>query len=303
MFRNSWTPLVGGVIFGLSVFSATAGEREWSQTVSACKAGEVIVWVTYPGNPPLPFRVEVSQHLNGADKAAEIATTLAGSERVPGPLRSFNPRASGSTLMFTADDRISIRFDVGTSAETDSLRCGGANSGTAGFESGSPFNPFDLSGQPALFTAGIVTDVGELTATVSAQELNFQTDGPIICQALYQRLSPRTAQYGAQINYAGDRLEVYFDPAYTVVQGGMTFGTTSGSPGVYGAVVPHTQPPCIGDVDGDGEVGLTDLTSFLAAFGSRVGDLLYRFEADFDGDGEIGLIDLTTLLSNYGAIC
>jgi hypothetical protein len=85
------------------------------------------------------------------------------------------------------------------------------------------FQPFFEPGLPAIFTAGIVTDVGELTVQVSAQELSFQTDGPIICQALFQRLAPRAPQYGAQINYAGDRLEVYFDPAYTVTQGGIIF--------------------------------------------------------------------------------
>ena len=54
---------------------------------------------------------------------------------------------------------------------------------------------------------------------IVAPELQFQTEGPIICQALFQRLAPRAPQYGAQINYAGDRLDIYFDPAYTVTTG------------------------------------------------------------------------------------
>jgi hypothetical protein len=93
------------------------------------------------------------------------------------------------------------------------------------------FDPFKRNNQPAVFTGGIITDAGELVVRVSAQELNFQTDGPIICQALFQRLAPRAPAYGAQITYAGDRLEIYFDPAYTVTQGGVIFGTTSPSPG------------------------------------------------------------------------
>lgn len=107
------------------------------------------------------------------------------------------------------------------------------------------FEPFDNHNQPAIFTAGIITDVGELSTQVSAQELNFQTDGPIICQALFQRLAPRAPQYGAQINYAGDRLEVYFDPAYTVTQGGIIFGTNSPSPGCSGQL-PLSESPCAG---------------------------------------------------------
>ena len=71
---------------------------------------------------------------------------------------------------------------------------------------------------------------------VSAAELNFQTDGPIICQALFQRLA-QGRRNTAQINYAGDRLEVYFDPAYTVTQGGIIFGTSSASPGMTGTIV------------------------------------------------------------------
>jgi YD repeat-containing protein len=34
-------------------------------------------------------------------------------------------------------------------------------------------------------------DPGSLTAQISSAELSFQTDGPIICQALFQRLAPR----------------------------------------------------------------------------------------------------------------
>jgi hypothetical protein len=125
------------------------------------------------------------------------------------------------------------RFHVMDSAEPiDSLSVPGAKIGAVHFQG--PFQPFNPMGQPAIFSAGIVTDVGQLTAQVSAQELNFQTDGPIICQALFQRLAHQLPPYGGMINYAGDRLEVYFDPAYTVTQGGVIFGTTSTSPGCTG---------------------------------------------------------------------
>lgn len=105
------------------------------------------------------------------------------------------------------------------------------------------FEPFDNNFQPAIFTAGIITDVGELSAQISSAELNFQTDGPIICQALFQRLAPRAPLFGAFINYAGDRLEIYFDPAYTLTQGGIIFGTTSPSPGCSG-LLPLIESPC-----------------------------------------------------------
>src|SRR4029079_17071138 len=118
------------------------------------------------------------------------------------------------------------------------------------------FGPLDTNQLPAIFTAGIVTDVGVLSEKISAAELNFQTDGPIICQALFQRLAPRAPQYGAQINYAGDRLEVYFDPAYTVTQGGIIFGTTSPSQGFSGTLTTPLDPPTLnpGDYNADGTV-------------------------------------------------
>jgi hypothetical protein len=71
-----------------------------------------------------------------------------------------------------------------------------------------------------LFSTGIVSDVGDLVPTVSAQELNFQTDGPIICQALFQRLAPRAPQVGPAHDVCGDRIDDYFDvymPPWTVI--------------------------------------------------------------------------------------
>jgi Dockerin type I domain len=195
-----------------------------------------------------------------------------------------------------------VSFRPGSTGELrDDVLCAAAVHATVAFEG--LFLPFPGPDQPAVFTAGIVTDVGELTAQVSAQELNFQTDGPIICQALFQRLAPRAPQYGAQINYAGDRLEVYFDPAYTVTQGGIIFGTSSFSPGASGSVETPPAPQCPEDVNGDGVVDLSDLALVLGAFGSAAGDPAYNPAADIDGDGVIGLSDLSRVLGRFGATC
>lgn len=61
------------------------------------------------------------------------------------------------------------------------------------------------------------------------------------------------------------------------------------------------QPQCPGDVDGDGDVDLTDLASLLANFGVASGAA--RDDGDLDGDGDVDLTDLASLLGNFGSAC
>ena len=55
-----------------------------------------------------------------------------------------------------------------------------------------------------------------------------------------------------------------------------------------------------GDLDGDGDVDLTDLATLLAAYGTCTGDPDYNPDADLDDSGCIDLSDLSGLLANYG---
>jgi hypothetical protein len=55
-----------------------------------------------------------------------------------------------------------------------------------------------------------------------------------------------------------------------------------------------------GDVDGDGDVDLSDLGALLASYGLCEGHPRYNPDADFTGDNCVGLSDLATLLANYG---
>jgi hypothetical protein len=202
-------------------------------------------------------------------------------------------------------DGTKVKFDPGTTKEReDKVVSVAAVQGTIEFRG--IFDPFDQPSMPAIFTAGIVTDVGEIQVQVSAQELNFQTDGPIICQALFQRLAPRAPQYGAQVNYAGDRLEVYFDPAYTVTQGGIIFGTSSSSPGCSGGLLTgegNDPQPCPEDINRDGIVDLQDLARVLAAYGTQQDMPGYDPEADLDGNGSVDLDDLSRVLAAFGRPC
>ena len=55
---------------------------------------------------------------------------------------------------------------------------------------------------------------------------------------------------------------------------------------------------CIGDLDGDGGVGVTDLLVLLACWGDVDGELAVR--SDLDGDDVVGVLDLLGLLGVWG---
>ncbi len=63
------------------------------------------------------------------------------------------------------------------------------------------------------------------------------------------------------------------------------------------------QVGCIGDVDFDGDIDLSDLSGLLGVFGTTVGDPNYLPSADFDNSGTIDLADLAGLLSAFGTSC
>ena len=63
--------------------------------------------------------------------------------------------------------------------------------------------------------------------------------------------------------------------------------------------IPAWFATCPGDVDGDLQVGLSDLAVILADFGEIGADL----PGDVDGDGDVDLTDLAELLNAFGADC
>jgi hypothetical protein len=58
---------------------------------------------------------------------------------------------------------------------------------------------------------------------------------------------------------------------------------------------------CPGDLDGDGGVGLSDLSLLLSNYGQSSG--MTPSDGDLDGDGDVDLADLSLLLSLYGSTC
>jgi hypothetical protein len=235
---------------------------------------------TIPVLIPGPVPVEIKRQL------------ILDQVRLAGHDADLTPHTNNAITIHTVPHASRVAFSGGMTGErADSARA--PRILVSGIDIVGRFDPFDADRLPAVFTAGIVTDVGELATEVSAQELNFQTDGPIICQALFQRLAPRAPQFGAQINFAGDRLEVYFDPAYTVTQGGVIFGTTSPTQGFGGHIdMPPALPRCVSDVDDgtftgtpDGGTTIDDLLYYLYLF--EIGDA----RADVDDGSGSGTVD------------
>ncbi len=58
---------------------------------------------------------------------------------------------------------------------------------------------------------------------------------------------------------------------------------------------------CLGDLDSDGDVDLSDLAQLLAGYGTTSG-ATYE-DGDLDGDEDVDLSDLAALLSVYGTSC
>ena len=105
---------------------------------------------------------------------------------------------------------------------------------------------------------------------------------------------PPAERYDLSAVPSGDRLDVMLTPSASgaYVASGM---------GVLSFVL--SAGACPGDIDGDGQVGLADLATLLAAFGTSAGQPGFDPAADLDGDGTVGLADLSQLLSAYGSIC
>ena len=61
--------------------------------------------------------------------------------------------------------------------------------------------------------------------------------------------------------------------------------------------------PCVGDVDGDGEIGLEDLGCLLSKYRVDHTDPDFDPVCDFNTDGVINLSDLAELLPHYGGAC
>lgn len=98
--------------------------------------------------------------------------------------------------------------------------------------------------------------------------------------------------------------------SFVVLTAGAISGTFDSLTGAAGFEVSYTATeviltstgsPLPGDLDGDCDVDLADLTVLLAHFGQTSG--VGAEDGDIDGDGDVDLADLTLMLSVFGTSC
>ena len=221
--------------------SLCAASRAWA-------GNEVTFTFTRPTNTT-ETNVELEFEFNGSHErvTVPISPGSAGSKRnaIKSALEAahFDVADVGLTGLRIEGLRngTKVKFRPGSTGEERDTQTAMALPGASLGFANAFFSPMDATGQPAVFTAGIITDVGVLTAQVSSQEL-FLPSGPIICQALFQRLAPQAPAFGASLHNLGDSLAVTFDPTFAQGEVGVVYGTTSLSPGVYGSTTAVPEP-------------------------------------------------------------
>lgn len=73
--------------------------------------------------------------------------------------------------------------------------------------------------------------------------------------------------------------------------------------GVDGEALLRTKVSCIGDIDTDGDIDLSDLAALLGVYGTDYTDNDFLDGADLDGNGVVELADLAALLAIYNTTC
>jgi len=280
--------------------------------------------LTLPGNPDrialAGDRLAIVDTTNGrimvADVSNPAALALAGVIELPGA-NTFGSNdnivfaADGQTGFVSSNERVLYSFDVATLSLLDP---DGIAFGTQSFGDDVAIHGDTVA---CVWSRGLAfIDVSDPTGLVLLSNANFggtvapqgsatvafTADGtgaaiPVIYPDDY--VYTFEVATGAQV---APRFLVDDQPNYlTVFQPGDQVGVLcSGNEADNVWLIQGLFGNIPGDLDGDGDVDLSDLAELLAAYGACDGDPNYNPAADLDDSGCVDLSDLAALLSNYG---
>ena len=160
-----------------------------------------------------------------------------------------------------------------------------------------PANAPEFTGPEAIQ----VTDFGDIPIDDSRRPVVDLTDGaglipPGTTKDVFISLAVAgSASQAATITSVDFYCDFDGDGVYSNVPGQMRSAVTV-APGSTGYVSASVTAPILGDLDGDGSVGLSDQVQLLDHYGT-LSNALYA-HGDLDCDGDIDLLDLEALLAN-----
>lgn len=146
----------------------------------------------------------------------------------------------------------------------------------------------------------VVGPSGGFSGTISLSDFGGLVEGRTATVAVYQAsnlVTEQTVTLGPNGEYtlpgvfSDGQYSMFAKSSHWLQQ--MVSATVTGGTGTVNFALLN------GDVDGDNEVGGSDLSSLSGAFLSVEGDSNYVPEADLDGDGEVGSSDFSILSQNF----
>lgn len=227
--RNVRFTIAMSLVAGFATLTALA-ETATISVSDPMGNGVVTVTVTRPDGTVDTIPISVMHVMNATDKRDQIAVNLFG--------RGYNVQSVGLRGVKIKDlpKGTTVAINAGTTAEQiDRIVASAAHDSQIQF--GGVFDPIAPDGFPADFTAGFVTADGSFLAQVTAEELEFQTDGANIALALFERLVQPAADLGVELELVGDGIRVSFPGPLSTETGGVVFGTTSPSEGLSGGLL------------------------------------------------------------------
>jgi hypothetical protein len=236
-------------------------------------------------------------NLKGLTSASQVTVSGTGVTAVGTPVpNALGTQVTGLSFQIAGGAAATLR----SVSVTNSDGSGGA-SGNATLASAflvqtppTPPGPFNLSSPadgstnvsltPTLTWSGSA-NVGTYTVTLSSN--------PGLAPAILTQFGVAGTSFNVPAAVLSQGQTYYW--GVTAVNGN---GSTSSTPGSFSfATVP---PPCLGDLDGDLQRNVNDLTIFLGNFGTTVPA---NTLGDLDGNGVVNVNDLTIFLGNFGVPC